>query len=168
MSKVRGSHLLHGALVALALMAAAGPAAAQWKWKDANGSVQYSDRPPPAGTPESAILSRPSGSSRLYLPTAPAAPASAASAPPAKDPQLEARKREQDEAEAAKKRAEDEQRAKQRAENCQRARSYARTLEDGVRIARTNDKGEREILDDAQRAQEITRTKQVISADCSN
>ena len=36
------------------------PAEAQWKWRDKGGHVQYSDLPPPAGTPDQDILARPS------------------------------------------------------------------------------------------------------------
>ena len=53
-----------------------------------------------------------------------------------------------------------------RAENCARARSYQKSLDSGMRIARTNDKGEREILDDAARAQEQQRTREIIASDC--
>ena len=35
------------------------PAAAQWKWRDAQGRVQYSDRPPPTTVPDRDILTRP-------------------------------------------------------------------------------------------------------------
>ena len=36
-------------LVGLAVFAFSGGALAQWAWKDDNGRVVYSDRPPPAG-----------------------------------------------------------------------------------------------------------------------
>jgi hypothetical protein len=144
---------------------AASAAHAQWKWKDAAGRTQYSDLPPPASVPDSAIIARPSGATRAR-PAAPAAAAKPTIAAAPKDPQLEARRRELKEAEDAKKRAEQEQTNRQREENCGRARSYAKTLEDGVRVARTNDKGEREFLDDKQRAQELSRAKQVIASDC--
>ncbi|MCM5681126.1 DUF4124 domain-containing protein [Schlegelella sp. S2-27] len=148
------------------------PAAAQWKWKDAAGKVQYSDRPPPATVPEKDILQRPSGS-RMVV-TTPAAPTSgeAAEAPlvkasaPTVDKELEARRKKEEQEQEAKRRAEEERIAKQRAENCARAKSYQQTLDSGVRIARTNDKGEREILDDAARAQETARNRQVMAADC--
>ena len=43
------------------LLLMAGPALAQWKWRDAAGKVQYSDLPPPAGVAEKDILQRPPG-----------------------------------------------------------------------------------------------------------
>lgn len=144
------------------------PAAAQWKWRSKSGQIQYSDTPPPAGTPDQDILQRPnSGQQRRVL-----APVAAASAAPGAasgarvDPELEAKRKKAEQDDAAKKKAEDDKIAAQRAENCARAKSYQRTLDDGIRIARTNDKGEREILDDKQRAEEARRTKDVISSEC--
>ena len=144
------------------------PAAAQWKWKDPSGKVQYSDRPPPATVPEKDILQRPSGSriaAPAPVPVAADAPAPKASAP-AVDKELEAKRKKEEQEQEAKRRAEEERVAKQRAENCSRAKNYQQTLDSGVRIARTNDKGEREILDDAGRAQENARNRQIIEADC--
>lgn len=145
-------------------------AAAQWKWRDAQGQIQYSDRPPPAGVLDKDILGRPSGSARAAqsLPSAPAAPPSAAPLPglKASDPELEARKRKADaEKEAANKAAEAQQ-SRKRAENCEQARSYQRSLDSGMRIARTNSNGEREILDDAARAQENARNREVLNSHC--
>ena len=141
------------------------PAAAQWKWKDASGNVHFSDRPPPNSVPERDILQK--GPVR---PVAPAAAASAASAPEAGklpvDKELEARKRQGDQAQEVRRKTDDERLAIARAENCERARGHLRTLESGVRIARTNEKGEREILSDAQRNQEMERMRQAIAGDC--
>jgi len=53
---------LTGAMAALVLCAL--PAQAQWKWRDAAGHVQYSDLPPPSGTPEKDILGRPAAQQR--------------------------------------------------------------------------------------------------------
>ncbi len=155
----------------LALCTAALPASAQtqWKWRGANGKVQYSDRPPPAEVAEKDILGRPAGARRPEVQEAQAAASAVAAAAPARkasDPALEAKRREAELAEKAKQKAEEERVEKQRAENCNRARTYAKSLQDGMRISRTNDKGESEILSDAQRAQEIARTQQVMASDC--
>lgn len=160
--------------LALTLCMAALPAAAQtqWKWRGANGKVQYSDRPPPAEVAEKDILGRPAGARRPEVQEVPASAASAAAATAAaparkaSDPALEARRREAELAEKAKQKAEEERLEKQRAENCARARSYAKSLQDGLRISRTNDKGENELLSEAQRAQEVARTQQVMASDC--
>lgn len=160
-------------------------ASAQWKWRDAQGMVQYSDRPPPNGTPDKDILTRPPGNAAASAragakPAAPAsAAASAVAAPVASGPAASAaavadrsgeataaaRKREADAAEAKRKADEDKQ-AQQRVENCRRARDYVRTLESGMRVARVNDKGDREYIDDAQRAVELQRSREIVTSEC--
>lgn len=157
--------------VLAALMSSpAAEAATQWKWRDGTGRVQYSDRPPPAGTPDQDILVRPSGARALPAPpVAPVASVPAAAPKPsvkASDPELEARKRKADEEKAAQQKAAEDKQAQARADNCQRARAYQRSLDDGMRIARTNAKGEREVMDDAARAQEQARNRQTISNNC--
>lgn len=168
----RRSALLVAALIGATL---ALPAAAQWKWKDRSGQTQYSDLPPPQGTPDKDILQRPNGAVQqrsapvAAAPVAAAAAASAASAPQSPsgvDPALEAKRKQQEAADAEKKKAEEQRIAAVKADNCNRARSQLRTLESGVRIARTNDKGEREILDDSQLSAESKRARDVMASDC--
>lgn len=163
----RRSALLLAALIGATL---ALPAAAQWKWKDARGQVQYSDLPPPQGTQDKDILQRPHTGVVRSAPLAAAPAASAASAPllSAKgvDPALEAKKKQQEQAEADKKKAEEQRIAALRADNCVRAKAQMRTFDSGVRIARTNEKGEREILDDTERASEAKRVQATITSDC--
>ena len=158
--------------VALGALLAA-PAQAQWKWRDKNGQVQYSDLPPPAGVADSDILQRPNGTQqRRAAPVAATAPASAASsgapalAPKGTDPELEAKRQKAEQEEAAKKKAEADKLAAAKADNCVRAKAQMRTLDSGVRITRTNEKGEREFLDDAARADEAKRTRDIIASDC--
>jgi Domain of unknown function (DUF4124) len=155
----------------LLLCAAHGPLHAQWKWKDANGRVTVSDLPPPRGVAEKDILQRPSTKPRSVVATvnpATAAASAAASAPPPApvDKDLEARKRAAEQEQQAKARAEEEKLGAQRAENCKRARAHQAALDSGQRIARYNDKGEREILDDAGRAAEARRNREVMAAEC--
>lgn len=147
-------------------------AMAQWKWRDANGVTQYTDRPPPPGTPDSHILQRPANA-RMPKVVSASAPV-AASAPDTKDgtaaksgdPELEAKRKKAEEQKAAERKAEEDKQAKVRSENCDRARGYERSLQSGQRIVRTNEKGEREVLDDAGRAEEMQRTREVIDSNC--
>ena len=147
---------------------------AHWQWRDAQGKVVFSDRPPPGTVAEKDILVRPAGSGPAAHPqvqapiAAPDAGASQALKPAlaADDPALAAKKKEQDAAAEAKRKAEDAKLAKSRAENCTRAKGYEKTLNDGVRVMRTNEKGEREVLDDTGRAAEMARTRAVIDEDC--
>ncbi|HET6223342.1 MAG TPA: DUF4124 domain-containing protein, partial [Dongiaceae bacterium] len=100
------------------------PAAAQWKWRDKGGHIQYSDLPPPPGVAEKDILQRPNSAQRRAALVV-SEPASAASAAPAApkmvEPELEAKRRKAEQEQAAKKKAEDEKLALARAENCTRA-----------------------------------------------
>jgi hypothetical protein len=153
---------LFGATLAL-------PAAAQWKWRDKGGHIQYSDLPPPSGVSEQDILQRPNSSQRRTAAApVPVPQASAASAAPIKtvDPELEAKRRKSEQELEAKNKAAEEKLAALRAENCTRAKNYLRTLDEGVRIARSNEKGEREILDEKGRADETRRTRELIASDC--
>jgi Domain of unknown function (DUF4124) len=161
------------ALVAACLVAL--PAEAQWKWKDKGGHVQYSDLPPPAGTPDQDILGRPSTPARrtatvITPAAAPSASAVAAAAsglaPRTADPELEAKRKQAEADAAAKNKAEQQRVAALKSENCSRAKSQLTTLDSGVRITRANAQGEREYLDDKQRAEETRRTRDVISTDC--
>jgi len=152
------------------------PALAQWKWRDAQGQVLYSDRAPPQSVPEKDILQSPAAVTRRIrvissLPLGASAPAETASQPKAKseskaDAEAEARRNKTEQEQAAKLRADEQKNAAARAENCNQARSYLRSLEGGMRIARTKENGEREILDDKQRAFEIQRARNVMKSDC--
>ena len=148
------------------------PAVAQWKWRDKSGVVQYSDTPPPLGIPAQDVLQKPNPSQRTLV--APAAAASAASAATLAlkggDLELEARRRKQEQDKAEKGKAEDLARAEKlalaKADNCSRARNHMRTLDEGIRMVRTNANGEREVLDDKGRAEEKSRTREIIASDC--
>jgi hypothetical protein len=157
-------------LVGMALSASA--ASATWQWRDAQGNIQFSDRPPPPNVPEKDILKRPPGARapmRIVSNEAPAASAPVAPATPASSPEerkaYEAETKRLKE-EEAKRKAVEASNAKIRAENCRQAQAYVRDLEAGNRVARTNDKGEREFLDDAQRTAELNRARAVVAADC--
>lgn len=157
-------------LLVATLSLSTGVALAQWQWVNADGRKVFSDTPPPASIPEKNILKRPGGQAVVVAPeesAEPVEPAAAAPAPaPVKDAQLEARKKQAEEAEAAKRKAELDRVAKQRAENCERAKRAKATLDSGVRIATTNAKGEREIMDDKARAAEAKRLDRIIASDC--
>lgn len=162
-------------------------ATAQWQWIDANGRKVYSDQPPPASVPNKKVLQQPgkvaatpvvsneadadsiAKTDSASTPT----PSTAAKAKPAagkdmvgKDKDLEAKKKQADDAEAAKKKAEQDAQAKAKFENCERAKRSKASLDSGVRIGITNAKGEREVMDDAARMVETKRVQGIIQADC--
>jgi hypothetical protein len=158
------------ALVSLFLVA---PAQAQWKWRDAKGAVQYSDMPPPPGTPEKDILQRPNVTRRAIVvspagtaASAAPAPAPAASAPTKAEQEAAARQKKEQENEAARQKEEERRIAAQRRENCTRAQANLRDLQSSTRLTRTNDKGERVFMDEAQIAAESARARDVIASEC--
>lgn len=144
------------------------PAAAQWKWRDQNDKLVFSDRPPPSEVPDARILQRPGAGHTPAAVAAPAAPQAAETAPklPSQDKELQERRQQAEAQEAAKQAAQQEAQAKARADNCTRARRAKTTYDSGVRIARTDAKGEREFVDDATRAAESRRLQGIIASDC--
>ena len=167
-------NIIRVALVVLIAASVGGGAVAQWKWRDRNGGIQYSDLPPPNGTPDKDILEKPQSFQRRAASAPAVAASAAASAPRTLEAELEVRRRQADiekaektNKELAARQAEDERIALLKAENCRRARASLRTLEDGARIGRTNEKGEREVLDDRTRAEETVRVRTVIASDCA-
>lgn len=162
-------------LLLLALLAAA-PAQAQWKWRDANGVTQYSDLPPPQGTPEKDILQRPMSAQRkavVVQPVGAAASAAAAAAsaaspkPAASRPDAAELKRQEEERQARAKDEQEKQRlAEQRRENCARAQENLRTLQSGTRITKVNEQGQRVFLDEGQLGAETARVRQLIASEC--
>ena len=162
--------LIRSFVAALAALACSA-VVAQWAWKDENGRVVYSDRPPPASVAPDRIVRQPGGATaaRSSEP-APAADGKgdAKSAPKTwAEREAEYRKRTAERIDAEKKASEKQAENAQRRAECERARSYAATLESGVRIARTNAQGEREFMEDAQRAAELARTREIIAQTCN-
>jgi len=133
-----------------------------YKWKDKDGSIRYSDVPPPSN-----IKHEPMVGKKIPKPTgqAPLAPVDG-DITKAIDRNKAADKAEEGKAplskeEAAAKRARDAEAQKKaddavlaekklREENCKAARSNLATFKNGGRIAKTNEKGEREYMSDAQ------------------
>jgi len=162
--------------LALAGAALALPAMAQWQWIDKDGRKVFSDRSPPADIPAQNILKQPNKAPTTSSSADAEAPAAAVPAPvgkasvpklPAKDAQLEARKKQAEDLEAARKKAEEEKQAKAKTDNCERAKKGQAALKSGVRIAVVNAKGEREFMDDAARAAEAKRIQAIVESDCA-
>jgi hypothetical protein len=164
----------------LILLALAMPLHAQmYKWVDANGKVQYSDKPPPQGAKSEAVKNRSSSVSGPAEGTATAAKdaakadsksgAAAKSTRPltAADQEQAYRKRKQDDEDAQKKADEKLTQEKQKQENCAGAKSNVISLESGGRQARIDSKGERYFLDDSQAQAELAKARQQVSTFCN-
>lgn len=148
---------------------------AQWQWLDKDGHKVFSDRAPPPDVPEKNILKQPGNRNKAAgmgtdTPAAmAAAPQKGASAPQLSgvDKELAEKKKQAVEADAAKRKVEEEKIASAKADNCARAKQAKAVFDSGIRMSRTNAKGEREIMDDAARAEESKRIQSVIDSDCS-
>lgn len=162
-------------LIALAGLVLAASAHAQWKWRDAKGNVQYSDLPPPAGTPDKDVLQRPA-SARPTIVVAPvgtaasaaaaAAAAKAASASAKAELEATARQKQEQDRETGRQKEEERRVAAAKRENCSRAQSNLRDLQSGTRLTRTNDKGERVFMEEAQIAAELAVARDVVTREC--
>ncbi|OWQ47248.1 hypothetical protein CDL60_10655 [Roseateles noduli] len=159
-------------ICALALMALTSIAHAQWKWRDADGRTQYSDRPPPPSVAEKDILQRPNSNAVRVAPSSAqaaaqgaSAAASASSAPaaparPASEPSS------RDKLEKERKAQEDKARAEVNVENCRQAQNSMRILESGVRVRTRGENGDTQPMTEQMRQEQIRQAQAVITASC--
>lgn len=170
------------ALAALTLVAllSAMPAHAQWKWRDADGRVNYSDRPPPPGVTASQLTlldrsgaPRPAPGGAQADPGAASANARGAAESGADagsrswaDRAIEMRRRQAEREAADRKALEQEQAAASLARFCDNARADLRTLESGMRVARVGNDGEREFIEDDEREKRIELLRREVRAQC--
>lgn len=168
-------------LVALALVLGLATAAhAQWKWRDANGAIHYSDQPPPVSVPAANILrgrlADPLPAAKPAEGAAPANPAPVAKAPASAQAQPGAARPGQapsagatpGSGPVAPRGAPEPGSAQieQIAQACNQLREEIRTLESGMRLARVNARGEQEILSDADRAKRVEVVTRELRANC--
>ena len=156
--------LLSRHLLGALLLLAAGAAHAQYVWIGPNGTRQYSDRPPPPGTPASKILKAP-GRPALEPSTSPDATAETpvvskdAAGPPTLAQQEAAfRERSKARAEQEQKSQEEAERRRRLAEHCAAARETQASLASGMRVARVGPDGEKTYMSDEEKA---ARSEQV-------
>lgn len=150
------------ALLAAALIAA-GPADAQYQWRDNSGQMVFSDKPPPADVkPSQIIRAQP-------LPNYPAAaaPAPSAATPSLADQQMQEREKAQAKAAEERKKHDEAERTARLAQACEQMRSELRTLDSGMRVASVNAAGEREYMSDDDRAKRTTELKKNLQDNCT-
>lgn len=162
--------------ISLALCVALPASAQMYKWVDANGKVQYSDKPPPSNVKTEKLRAPPPG------PASGAAPAGAAAGETKGDAPKDAAKStpkttaEQEQAfrkrqlEAAKAQELDEKKqaqARAKEENCRRATAAVTQLQLGGRQQRIDDKGERVFLDDKEIEQQLAKAQQEAAVACA-
>jgi hypothetical protein len=158
---------LRHSLASLLLLCCAGAAQAQFVWIGPNGTRQYSDQPPPPGTPASKILKAP-GRPAPAQETPEAAPAKESAKP--KTPTLaeretDYRKRTKEREEGERKSQEAAREAAKKAEYCDGLRKNQRLVESGVRIGDVGPDGQKRFLSDAERTALGERTARQMN-DC--
>ncbi len=164
-------------LVAACLGMMAPAADAQWKWRDAQGKLVFSDVPPPPSISDSRIVSAPG--SRAGGPLKPvseappaAAPASAAAPartppaapPPTPEEAFQKRHAERLKAEATERTKANEQQLREA--RCTQLRSHIKMIGDGGRLGRARPDGSMEYLDDDARQKELSQTRETLAREC--
>jgi hypothetical protein len=144
--------------------ASASTAQAQIKCWNQDGKRVCGDTPPP-GARVTTMRGAASG---------PAEPAPAATGKDAKKGPLtpaereqEYRKRQAESQKAAEKQAAEGKSAEAKRYNCAQAREAVTTYESGQRVMRVRPDGERYFLDDAQIAQELAKSRQLVQENCN-
>lgn len=140
-------------LTALLTLSAGNAFGVVYKWEDESGKVQYTQRPPPAGTTYEIIDPR----------------VSSKKASSAKQPEKATAKSDAEPAAEPAPESTDEQIAKRdevMAKNCEIAKKNLALLESGVRIKTTGADGNEGYLDDSGRESKIAETKGQIAASC--
>ncbi|WMW78936.1 DUF4124 domain-containing protein [Undibacterium cyanobacteriorum] len=162
------------ALVTSLSLVASSNAFAQYVWVNDKGIKQFSDVPPPKGTPKDRILKAPgvrnqvaedknanvsnadAGKNEIEKLQKPETLAS-------KNEDYNKRKIAREESE--KKAAQEQQANQEKQKNCGRAKAYQQSIESGMPILTRNQSGERVILDETQRSQELAEAKKILT-DC--
>lgn len=129
-----------------------------FKWVDADGKVHYSDQPV-AGKAEP---------SKMIIDDRPLSGAEDAASASQKLSEKDAEFRKRKEKEAADKAKSDkaEAAASEKRQNCERARNALRQVQAGGRLAHINARGERELMDDAARAQAVSDAQKSVDSWC--
>ena len=158
-------HALSRQALGALLFCAATVAHAQYVWIGPNGTRQYTDRPPPPGTPASKILKAP-GRPALEPSTSPAEPPAAAkdaARPPTLAEQEAAfRERSKARAEQERKTQQDAERRRRLAEHCAAARETQASLASGIRVARVGPDGEKTYMSDEEKAARNEQVKRAL------
>ena len=167
-------------LFVISLLVAAPAAAEIYQWRDAQGQVHYTDAPAAgANAKPMRAASKPATTKTATGDAAEGADEAGKTAPengkartePAKpktlaEKEVEFRQRRAEAAEASAKAETERQRAAARERDCGQARNQLAALESGQRMARFNSDGEREVLDDAARAEEAARARTYVESAC--
>lgn len=174
MFKFWSKHAVTATSLAISALLIASACQAQYVWLDEKGNKQFSDLPPPANISKDKIIKGPNRSTAATSSTPTPTEASSTVGASAANEQLKKpvttasknedyNKRKAEQEEKEKKSAAEQQANSEKLKNCERARAYQKTLESGQRIANTGANGEKNILNDAQRDQELKDTQRILN-----
>lgn len=150
------NHLLPTIISGVIALGIAPQALAICKWTDANGRVQYANKPPQGVRCESTISAPPPVSS------------SAAPAPRSiQEQEMEFRKRRLERGEAERKAERELEAGEAKRKACEEARARAAGLATGGRMARYDANGERRFLSDEEIAAELAAARKQAEALCN-
>ena len=134
-----------------------------YRWVDKDGTVRYSDVPPPPGVPVRTL----GGPAPAPSSPSTAGQDSSTGSPTLREQEEAFQKRLDEQKKADEKAAAAEKDAAIKQANCQGAREALATLQSGRRILRSTPQGEQFYLDDAQRAQETQQAQQAVQEWCN-
>ena len=127
-----------------------------YQWKDKDGRVVISDKPPTG-----AKVERKRGGDASSSSSTPAPEQKSLS-----EQEMEFRKRRKEAQEKEEKEQKTQQQAQQKQKYCTGLKNRLQTYQSGERVALRDDKGERYFLEDNQRAQEIQEMQQQMEQSC--
>lgn len=141
-----------------------------YKWKDKDGSIRYTDTPPPSNIKQETIGTKKTLSPTLNPIPAPAEgvkPDTSFKEIPSPESEAAAAQMRQRNAEAEKRaKQEKEADAKRKAENCKAAKLNYETYNQGGRVFKLNDKGEREFMGDNDLKNSKMQAQREINMNC--
>lgn len=150
----RSSKLIK-AVLTLCLVTATAVASAQiYRWKDENGRIVFSDKPPEGRVRQQEKLDAP-------LSSAPGGTQKNLA-----EQEISFQKRQKEARQRAEKTGKEEAAQAEKQEYCTSLRRQLMALESGERIVRRDENGERQFLEDAQREQEIAKVHQAMQNTC--
>ncbi len=131
-----------------------------YKWKEKDGTVRYSDTPPPSNVPHESL------GGRKAVPTKPANDAGTEAQKVANPEKADAQPKETPE-QAKERLKTEEANLKIKQQNCATARANLQTFEQGGRISRMNEQGEREYFDDEALAKGAEKARKEVAEFCN-
>lgn len=139
-----------------------------YQWKNSQGQTVISDTPPPGNAKAIRAMGANQPLQRGETDSGKSAEGSekASSLKTTAEKDLDFKKRQQEAKDKAEKDAKELATAKEKQENCERARRNLAALEGDRPMATLDDKGERQIMDKAQREQEMERARRFVMESC--